>query len=131
MDARERRAAMTRRRQKAHRAGHAAEWIAIVYLRLTGWRILARRFLVKGGEIDVIARRGRTIAFVEVKLRTSLDLAATSIDAAKRRRMARAARAFVSRQRAGADFTYRADAVFLAPWRLPRHVSALFELDLD
>lgn len=125
MDAR---AAATRRRRRAHRAGHGAERIAILYLRLTGWRILARRYLVKGGEIDIVARRGRTIAFVEVKLRASMELAATSIDGAKRRRMARAARSFVSRQRSDAGLTYRADALYLAPWRLPRHVPAAFEL---
>ena len=126
-----RHAAATRRRRRAHRAGHGAERIAALYLRLTGWQILARRYLVQGGEIDIVARRGRTIAFVEVKLRASLDVAAASIDGAKRRRMARAARAFVSRQRAGAGLTYRADALFLAPWRLPRHVPAAFELRLD
>ncbi len=131
MDASERRAAARRRRRKAHRAGHSAERVAILYLRLVGWRILARRYLVQGGEIDIVARRGRTIAFVEVKRRASLEAAATSIDGTKRRRMARAARAFVSRQRDGAGLTYRADALFVAPWRLPRHVPAAFELDLD
>lgn len=131
MDASERRAAEALRRRKAHQSGHAAERLAVLYLRLTGWRILARRYLVKGGEIDIVARRGRTIAFVEVKRRASLDLAATSIDGAKRRRMSRAARAFVSRQRVGTALTYRADALFLAPWRLPRHVPAAFVLDLD
>ena len=130
MDASERRAAETQRRRKAHRAGYGAERIAVWYLRLTGWHILARRFLVKGGEIDIVARRGRTIAFVEVKRRASLDAAATSIDGAKRRRVSRAARAFVSRQHVLAGLTYRADALFVAPWRLPRHVPAAFELDL-
>ena len=131
MDASERRAAQTRRRRKAHRSGHGAESLAVLYLRLTGWHILARRYLVAGGEIDIVARRGRTIAFVEVKLRASIDVAATSIDGAKRRRMSRAARAFMSRQRAGAGLTYRADALYLAPWRLPRHVPAAFELAVD
>lgn len=126
----DRRIAATRRRRRAHRAGHRAELVAVLYLRFTGWRILARRFLVNGGEIDVVARRGRTVAFVEVKLRATIEAAATSIDGAKRRRMARAARVFVSRQRAGADLIYRADALFLAPWRMPRHVAAAFELEL-
>jgi putative endonuclease len=117
-------------RRRAHRAGHGAEWVAILLLWAKGYRILARRYLVKGGEIDVVARRGRTIAFVEVKLRASLDDAMIAIAPAKRRRMARAARVFVSRQRAG-DLTYRADAIFLSPWRWPLHIPAAFELDLD
>ena len=122
--------ASTERRRRAYRAGHSAEGAAILYLRLKGWRILARRFLVKGGEIDIIARRGDTIAFVEVKLRTSLGDAMVAIDPAKRRRMARAARVFVARH-SGMGLTYRADALYCAPWRWPLHMPAALELDLD
>ena len=119
----------TRARFAAYRAGRSAERAAVLVLRLKGYRILARRYLVNGGEIDIVARRGATIAFVEVKLRASLDEARTSIMPDKRRRMSRAARAFVSRQRA-TGLTYRADAIYCAPWRWPSHVPAAFELDL-
>ncbi len=118
-------------RRRALRAGHAGERMAVLYLRLKGWRILARRFTIKGGEIDVVARRGTTVAFVEVKLRASLDDAFAAIDAAKRRRMARAARVFVARHARHAGLSLRADALYCAPWRWPRHVPAAFELDLD
>ena len=101
------------------------------FLRLKGWRILARRFLVKGGEIDIVAQRGTTVAFVEVKLRAGLDDALIAIEPAKRRRMARAARVFVARYRLGTALTLRADALYCAPWRWPRHVPAAFELNLD
>ncbi|MBE7220329.1 MAG: YraN family protein [Caulobacteraceae bacterium] len=116
-------------RRAALAAGWGAERAAVMLLRLKGYRILARRYLVRGGEIDVVAQRGSTIAFVEVKLRASLDDALISISAEKRRRVSRAARAFVSRQRATA-LTYRADAIYVAPWRWPTHVPAAFELDL-
>lgn len=116
-------------RRAALAAGWGAERAAVLLLRLKGYRILARRFSVRGGEIDIIARRGGTIAFVEVKLRASLDDALIAISAEKRRRISRAARAFVSRQRA-TRLTYRADAIFVAPWRWPTHVPAAFELDL-
>ena len=116
-------------RRAALASGWSAEGAAVLLLRLKGYRIVARRFLVRGGEIDVIAQRGRTVAFVEVKLRASLDDALTSISPEKRRRISRAARAFVSHQRA-TDLTYRADAVYVAPWRWPAHVIAAFELDL-
>lgn len=118
-----------RRRRRALRAGHGGEWAALLYLRAKGWRILARRFLVKGGEIDIIAQRGRTIAFVEVKLRASLDDAQIAIAPDKRRRMARAARVFVTRHRLTMH-TLRADAIYVAPWRWPLHIPAAFELDL-
>ena len=58
-------------RQQAERRGRGAETLACWYLRLHGWRILARRARVPGGEVDVVARRGRTLAFVEVKARSS------------------------------------------------------------
>lgn len=118
-------------RRRAYLAGHGAEWAALLYLRCKGYRILARRFTVKGGEIDLIARRGDTIAFVEVKLRAALANAQTAIEPVKRRRMARAARVFLAGNRWASSFTLRADAVFLAPWRWPLHVPAAFELDLD
>src|SRR4029079_1847684 len=51
-------------RQDAEKRGRGAETIACWYLRLHGWRILARRARVPGGEVEVIARRGRTVAFV-------------------------------------------------------------------
>lgn len=99
-------------------------------LRLKGYRILERRFLVKGGEIDIIAMRGQTIAFVEVKHRAALDNALIAIDAGKRRRIALAARVFLARRNL-VGFNTRADAIYCAPWRWPQHVPAAFDLALD
>ena len=118
-------------RQRAHRAGHSAEWAAILYLRCKGYRIVARRFRVKGGEIDIIARRGDALVFVEVKLRSSLESARIAIEPAKRRRMARAVNAFLANKAFATRLTLRADAIYLAPWRWPLHVPAAFEMDLD
>jgi len=116
-------------RRAAYRAGWSAERTAVLCLRLKGYRILARRYRVDGGEIDIVAQRGATVAFVEVKLRAALDDALIAIAPAQRRRLARAARTFVSGQRA-AGLVYRADAIYCAPWRWPIHVPAAFELDL-
>ena len=78
-------------RAKAERRGRSAETLACWYLRLHGWRILARRARVPGGEVDIVARRGRTLAFVEVKARASDAAAAIALDAYRMRRVAVAA----------------------------------------
>ena len=78
------------RRRGAHLFGIEAETIAAWLLRLKGYSIVARRFAISGGEIDLIAVRGGAVAFVEVKARADIDAAASAISATKRRRIARA-----------------------------------------
>ena len=121
----------TERRRGAHLYGLKAESIAALLLRLKGYTILAQRFVVSGGEIDLIARRGGTVAFVEVKARANLEVAAIAISAAKRRRIARAARVWLSRNQWAAGLTLRGDAIFVAPRRLPRHAADAFRLEID
>ena len=55
------------RRQQAERRGRLAEAKAAMLLRLKGYRISDRRWKSPAGEIDLIARRGSAVAFVEVK----------------------------------------------------------------
>jgi putative endonuclease len=118
------------RRTKAHRQGLFAERLAAALLRLKGYRILAFRYRVHGGEIDIVARRSDTIAFVEVKVRPTLDEAMTAVDAVKRRRISRAAKVWLASSQWAAPLTWRGDAIYLAPWHLPRHQIAAIELDL-
>jgi putative endonuclease len=126
---------MARRQQAARRRAHLfglrAEALAAILLRLKGYRVLSRRFSAAGGEIDLVVRRGDTVAFVEVKGRDDLDAAASAILAAKRRRICRAARVWLARNPWAASATLRGDAVFVAPGRLPRHLAAAYRLDLD
>jgi putative endonuclease len=117
-------------RLERHRGGLRAETIAALWLRCKLYRILARRYRLRGGEIDIIARRGRTIAFVEVKARASLEEAMTAITEEKRRRISRAAARWLAANPWAADHVLRADAVFVAPRRLPLHVERAMELDL-
>lgn len=109
--------------------GRNAEWLALVFLLAKGYRPLARRFSAAGGEIDLIVRRGRTVAFVEVKIRAEMGQALVSIDAAKRRRIGRAARAWMTRHPWVMGMTLRGDAVYLAPGAWPRHQPDAFGLD--
>jgi putative endonuclease len=106
-----------------------AERAAIILLRLKFYSILARRYRIRGGEIDIIARRGDTIAFVEVKARPSLDEARNALTPVKRRRLSRAARVWLAANPYAAGFTLRGDAVFVAPRRWPRHAPAAIELE--
>ncbi|WP_425330033.1 YraN family protein [Terrirubrum flagellatum] len=102
--------------------------MAAALLTAKGYRILARRYAAHGGEIDLIARRGRTVAFIEVKARMSLDAAQEAIGAAKEQRFGRAVDAWLMRNGWAADHVLRADAVLIAPRRWPRHVENAFEL---
>ena len=119
-----------RSRVEANRQGALAERVAAFILRLKGYRILACRYRIRGGEIDIVARRADTIAFVEVKVRPTLDEARSAIDEIKRRRISRAARTWLASNPWAAPLTWRGDAIFVAPWRFPRHEIAVIELDI-
>ncbi len=109
------------KRQRAERGGRRAEAIAAWWLRLKGWTILARRARTPLGEVDLIARRGRTLAFVEVKARASQAEAEHALDDYRLRRVAAAAQALAPRYARDGD-TLRIDAIFIVPRRWPRHM---------
>jgi len=110
------------KREEAERRGRRGETLAAWWLRLKGWRIVARRVKTPRGEIDLVARRGRTVAFVEVKWRRGGEALAMAIDDYRLRRVAAAADAVGHRYaRAGEDV--RIDVLLLAPGRWPRHIA--------
>ena len=78
-----------------------------------------------GGEVDLVARRGRTLAFVEVKQRKSEEVAAWALDAYRLRRVAVAAERLSARYARPGDIV-RIDAIFLVPRRLPRHLANIW-----
>ena len=109
------------KRRRAERGGRRAESLAALWLQLKGWKILARRVRLPVGEVDLVARRGRTVAFVEVKARATAAEADLALDEYRLRRVAAAAEALAHRYaRPGDDL--RIDALFIVPWRLPRHM---------
>jgi len=79
--------------------GREAETQAAAYLEKCGLRIVDRNFRVRGGEIDLIARDGAVLVFVEVRQRSRCDYggAAASITAGKRARLVLAARHYLAR----------------------------------
>ena len=114
------------KRQAAEKRGRGGETLACWYLRLKGWRVLARRAKVRGGEVDIVARRGRTLAFVEVKARADDAAAAFSLDQYRLRRVAAAAERLAPRYRRDGD-DLRIDAIFIVPGRLPRHLTNVWQ----
>jgi len=119
------------KRLRAGLFGRRAEQLAILVLRAKGYRILARTYVVRGGEIDIIARRGSAVAFVEVKARPSIEDALIAVTPAKQRRMSIAARHWLTSNQWAMRCTQRGDLIAVAPWRVPRHLVGAIELRLD
>jgi putative endonuclease len=111
-----------KRRRAAYRRGHAGEQLAALRLLLTGYRILARRYRTKVGEIDLIARRGNVIAFVEVKRRDALAAGLEAVTPQARIRIRRAAELYLRRNPDLADRALRFDVMVITPWAWPRHI---------
>lgn len=116
------------KRRAAFARGLSAETLVAWRLRLTGWRILARRFSDGPGEVDLVARRGRTLAFVEVKARDDMDAALAAVSPRQQARIRRAAEAFLARHPAYAGYVIRFDVALVAPRRPPRLLPNAFGL---
>jgi len=114
-------------RVAAFRTGLSAEARAAAYLMAKGYRILAKRFRTRFGEIDLVARRRNLLVFVEVKARASLDDAAYAVTPRQQRRIIDAAQAWLIAHPEHAELELRFDAVLIAPRRLPRHLLAAFD----
>ncbi len=116
-----------RRRRAGYRAGLLAEGAAVWLLRAKGWRILGRRVRTPLGEIDVIAVRGGTVAFVEVKLRRNLEQAKSALAPRQRQRLERAAQWWLAAHPRYAAYTCRFDLVAVNRWLLPVHLRNVHE----
>lgn len=114
-------------RLRAYRHGNRSEWLAAMALRLKGYRIVARNFRTKAGEIDIVARRGDLVAIVEVKARRDLATAMEAVGGITQRRIEAAADHWLSRQPDFARLSVRFDLVAVLPRRWPVHVENLFE----
>ena len=113
-------------RRSAEQAGRFAELIALFYLRLKGYRLLAHRYKSPMGEIDLIMRKGDTTAFIEVKQRASTDAAILSVTAYQAKRISAAARSFMGRDGKAAMQFCRFDIVAISPYHWPKHIENAF-----
>jgi putative endonuclease len=118
----------TAHRRHAQRRGRRGEGFAAWWLRLKGYRILERDLRCPVGEIDLIARRGATLAIVEVKARPDQAGAAEAISLRQRRRIVAAVGWYLQRRPELAAAQIRFDAVLIAPGRLPQHLAGCWEL---
>ena len=114
-------------RRTAFRFGLSAEGRAAAFLIAKGYRILARRFRTPLGEIDIVARRGGVLVFVEVKARDNFDEAAESINKRQQNRIIGAAQMWLADHPEDAMRDMRFDAILIIPGRLPRHLPGAFD----
>lgn len=119
----------TEKKRKSHRWGQWAELIGAALLVVKGHRILARRYKSPVGEIDLIARRGRTVIFAEVKARTSIAEAAHAISAHQRQRIVRAAEHWLAHNPQSADVDLRFDAILIGRAITIRHLKDAFQAE--
>ena len=116
-----RRPGRTERGTRAFSAGRHAEGLAACYLRLKGYSILASRYRTAVGEVDLVARSGKTTVFVEVKWRPTAEEGAMAIAPRQQERIRRAAEWYLSRH-GHPGVPCRFDVVLVVPWRFPRHI---------
>jgi putative endonuclease len=117
----------TIRRLKAYRRGRRSEWIAALALMAKGYRIVARGYRTRLGEIDLIARRRDLVLIVEVKARPTLMEAMEAIDRVSQRRIEAAADQWLAHQPDRHRLSLRFDMIAVLPRRWPVHVPRIFD----
>jgi putative endonuclease len=123
------RPAIDPRRRRARRRGQWAETLCRWHLRLRGWRIVACDWRCPSGEIDILARRRDVLAAIEVKSRGDYASGAAALLPRQRRRIARAAEAFLAMRPDLAALALRFDVMVVEPRRLPRHLPGAWRSD--
>jgi putative endonuclease len=118
-------------RRRAWQDGRWAESLAVLRLRLSGYRILARNWRSPVGEIDIVARRGDVLVIIEVKSRADLTQALGSISPRQRARLTRAALSFQAGRTDCARLTLRFDVMAFGQGRWPQHVKEAWRPALD
>jgi len=115
------------KRKRAEKLGRRAEFFAGLFLRAKFFSILQKRYKTPIGEIDIIARRGDLLIFVEIKLRRKKSAIAEALQAVNRRRIVGAAKHYLAKNPHLAEKNMRFDVIFLAPFVIPVHLKGAFE----
>lgn len=93
---------------------------------LTGWSVVRQGYTGQrgsgAGEIDLIAKRGRTLAFIEVKARPDLTTGLAAVSPVQQARVMRSAERFLAAHPALSDCNIRFDVMVVRPWRWPKRI---------
>ncbi|MEM1198449.1 MAG: YraN family protein [Pseudomonadota bacterium] len=119
----------TQRQRNAHRFGVEAERVAVLYLKAKGYRILKTRYKVRAGEVDIVARTGETLVFIEVKRRQSHSEALTSLTPRQRERIVRAAHYWLAENALPLSTDCRFDMIVFSAYLVPHHITNAFSSD--
>jgi putative endonuclease len=104
------------------RRGRVSEALAAAVLMAKGYLILGRRVKTRVGEIDIIAVRGKRLAFVEVKRRLTPEDAEAAVSARQAARIRRAADHWLAHRTRYHGHEQGFDVILLVPGRWPRHI---------
>ena len=107
------------RGKKSHARGLWAELLCRLALRVKGYSIVASRYRTPQGEIDIIAQRGPTLVFVEVKARPDVPRAAEAISEHQKSRLSHAGASFLAHHPRFSHHAIRFDVMLVLPWRWP------------
>ncbi len=117
---------MRGKREKAERRGHFAEFVALMYLRLKGYRLLAQRYKAHQGEIDLVMRRRDVTAFIEVKARPTRDAGVEAVTFTQSKRISAASRQWMAKDRVANQNFCRFDIVVVNAYLIPHHIENAF-----
>ena len=106
----------------SYKFGIFAEYFVVVYLTLLFYSIVSRRYKTKVGEVDIIARRGDSLVFVEVKARKSRAEVHSSLTVNQQGRIVRAAQLFLAKNPKYSQSNIRFDLILLCPSFYLRHI---------
>ncbi len=116
------------KKQQSYKLGVISEFIAIIFLRLKGYKILKRRYKTYVGEIDLIAKKADFLIAIEVKSRSKKVNFDEVLSVKQQQRIKRAMLAFLSaNSNKFKNYNVRFDLIIVVPYQIPKHFQGFWE----
>ena len=115
--------------QTSYAKGIYAETLASLLLRAKGYRILEQRYRTPCGEIDMIAKRGKWLCFIEVKARPNNDAGLYAVQPKAQQRIMRSAEIYIAQNPGFDACNMRFDVITCVPGQLPQHHENMWQND--